>query len=226
MHISSQQTQYRLYSTVALMDQQQLVSVGAIESNRERLLNLIDLKALKPELQGRPVLAPFLKSTWTSASSTEREEVNRLVVFVTSSGHLQAVNALTGALQAEKTHPGHEEAFKLLVESSMALASSADAISGDVSEVLKECIPSIEEKLDFNALSPIFLQRGIITQDVFMSWQGTYISPSEKAESLVKSFESLGIKGLVDFSISLQAVPNDQHQSVVAEIAEKSIYII
>lgn len=87
--------------------------VASIKTNREQLLNLINLKILQPELEGRPLLQPFLLTNGAASEGTN--DVQRLLQYVWD--HQPAGEALLEALRAEDTHPGHQEAYRVIKES-------------------------------------------------------------------------------------------------------------
>ena len=193
------------------------VSISAVKNSTSRLVNLIDLQILRSELQGRPVLSPFLQGIKTSSSNGSARE---LLEFICNSGQRQAVNALVGALKAEQTHPGHKEAYQLLVQ----VASEANTMNTTCtfcSDVLQSCICEIE-KLDFSILMPLLLQRGLITQDIFTSMQATYVTPTQNAQSIIKAIVPLGVKGIVNFIAVLQTVPSKSNEELVEVLKTKS----
>ena len=194
--------------------------VDAVERCKERLINLIDLQSLKPTLEGRPVLSPFLQTIKTSSTrGGEKGDVRKLLDFVCDSGHIQAVSALTSALKAETTHPGHAEAYEILLQAA-AEPTVPSALSEYVASTFHKCLPLIIEKLDFNAVIPLLLHRGLITQDAYSSIQAPYVSTTEKAEALLNSFAKAGIKGVVDFISALQATPSKEHETIAEHIKD------
>ncbi len=200
-------------------------SISSLKGNCSRLVNLIDLQTLIPELQRRPVLIPFLQNIKTGTSSNT-DDVGRLLDFICDSGQSQAVSALIGALKAETTHPGHEEAYKLLLSQtttdSDTQSISSRGSSSLCSDVLWKCIVEIEKNLDFASLIPLLLQRGLITQNTFTSMQAAYITRSENAQSIVKAIIPLGVQGVIDFISVLQTIPSESHELLIDTLKTKS----
>lgn len=197
--------------------------VASIESNRERLLNLIDLQVLKPELSGRPVLQPFLHTIKATSGSNEKD-VEKLLQFICDPGQPQAAgDALIEALEAEEDHPGHQDAFKIIKESMNKSATSETDFNYEknMTDVLMDCMTDFEQKLDFNSLMPQFLQRGLLTMDQFTSLLQSFVSPKEKASSLIKITSTRGVKGITDLISALENTSNESHTSVAIQIKDK-----
>ncbi len=199
---------------------------SAVEGNRERLLNLIDLNSLKPSLSGRTVLSPFLQSVQTS--HTPKADTAKLLDFVCSHG-VQAVDALTGALKTEQTHPGHKEALKIILQSSSADETAEEELSSAstiadieaIATALKECSAVIEDNMNFNALMPLFLQKGLINRDTFLSLQGPYISSTEKWQQLIALLAKRGLEGIDELVDMLQTISSESHAVIIKELKSK-----
>ena len=198
-----------------------------IEANRERLLNLIDLGSLKPALSGRTVLSPFLQSVQTSYTS--KADTAKLLDFVCSHG-VQAVDALTGALKTEQTHPGHKEALKIILQSSvtdetteeLSAIADDDPLTEVAATALQDCSAVIEDKMDFNALMPLFLQKGLIGRDTFFTLQGPYVPTSQKWQELITPLAKRGLQGINELMDMLQKIPSESHTVIVKELKSKS----
>ena len=203
-----------------VLSKQQMISLEVLKKHSSTLQNHIDLRILGPELQGRPVLSPFLKSR--ESSIAESETIQELLEFVLKSGQ-QAVDALIGALRAEKTHPGHAKVIELLEQ---PLSFSSSPVSSEqLIKVLYECKPEIEANLDVisSNLLPTLLQNHMISNRTFQNLQSQYLPQNKRIEKLLEDVISSGVEGIIKFIITLQQqeqVP--RHQHVAEHIIKKS----
>ena len=202
-----------------VLSKQQMISLEVLKKHSSTLLNHIDLRILGPELQGRPVLSPFLKSR--ESSIADSETIQELLEFVFKSGQ-QAVDALIGALRAEKTHPGHAKVIELLEQ---PLSLSSPVSSEQLIKVLYECKPEIEANLDVisSHLLPTLLQNHMISNRTFQTLQSQYLQQNKRIEKLLEDVISSGVEGIITFIITLQQqeqVP--RHQHVAEHIIKKS----
>lgn len=202
-----------------VLSKQQMISLEVLKKHSSTLQNHIDLRILGPELQGRPVLSPFLKSR--ESSIVDSETIQELLEFVFKSGQ-QAVDALIGALRAEKTHPGHAKVIELL-EQPLSITSSPVS-SEELIKVLYECKPEIEANLDVisSNLLPTLLQNHMISNRTFQNLQSQYLQQNKRIEKLLEDVISSGVEGIITFIITLQQqeqVP--RHQYVAEHIIKK-----
>lgn len=195
------------------------VPVEILHDLEPSLQDLLNLSVLAASFEGRPVLAPLVPDLKESTtSSTQRVEcIKRIIEYVTKTGNLAMTAFLAALKSTSDSCEGHNRALVLFEDASTDKPSTEQS---ELMDILQENAKELEH-LDILLLLPSLLQKSVINNDNYRDLKGTYMSHSERAMKLLTFLETRGADGIVEFLITLQSSPEENHNKIGGRLISK-----
>ena len=197
------------------------VPVEILQDLEPALQDLLNLSVLAHSFEGRPVLAPLVPDLKEStASSTQRVEcIKKIIEYVTMRGNLAMTAFLAALKSTSDSCEGHHRALILFEDKSTDKPSTEQS---ELINILQENVKELEQ-LDIILLLPFLLQKSVINNDNFRDLKGTYMSQSERAMKLLMFLKSRGADGIVEFLITLQISPEENHNKIGGRLVSRGL---
>lgn len=197
------------------------VPVEILHDLEPSLQDLLNLSVLAASFEGRPVLAPLVPDLKESTtSSTQRVEcIKRIIEYVTKTGNLAMTAFLAALKSTSDSCEGHNRALVLFEDASTDKPSTEQS---ELMDILQENAKELEH-LDILLLLPSLLQKSVINNDNYRDLKGTYMSHSERAMKLLTFLETRGADGIVEFLITLQSSPEENHNKIGGRLISKGL---